>query len=337
MHDHTEQKQKAMQEAATGKTFKIIDCLTFFNELELLRLRIKILEDHVDHFIIAEAHQTFTGLPKKCLLTQEQASDIVNHPKVTIITIDLPADSSAWERENLQRNALGAPAQSLVSSCNDIILLSDIDEIPSPESIKQAVAELHQTSKKTLLVFEQRLFYFRLNYELVSSRKLPWLGTIAVKANHQVAMGCMRATGRNLRGRKHRHLNDKSFARKQIQRGGWHFSYMGDNRLLNQKLESFSHQETSVQNAKNIQVDQLIEHRGSLFAHASAHETWAIVPIESLGLPITALEDIRSSHLVCQTPCTPVSTLINEAFRKSTLLNFSIGNIEINIRKKTRK
>jgi hypothetical protein len=112
---------------------------------------------------------------------------------------------------------------------------------------------------------------------------------------------------------------------------------MGDNRLLNQKLESFSHQEAAVQHAKSIQIDELIARRGSLFSRASAHETWAVVPIESLGLPTTALEDVRSSQLVCHTPCTPVATLINEALRKSTFLIFSIGNIEINLRKRPHK
>jgi beta-1,4-mannosyl-glycoprotein beta-1,4-N-acetylglucosaminyltransferase len=326
-----------MQELDAARTFKIIDCLTFFNELELLRLRIKILESHVDHFVIAEARQTFTGLPKKCLLNQEHAADIINHPKVIVITTDLPDNIPAWEREGIQRNSLCEPARNLASNDDDIILLSDIDEIPSPEAIIEAIRILHLAQNKTLLVFEQRLFYFRLNYELVASRKLPWLGTTALKASQLINMNCMRTTGRNLRGRKHRHLNDPSFTRKKIPLGGWHFSYMGNNKLLNQKLESFSHQETAVQHAKSIQIDELIARRGSLFSRASAHETWAVVPIESLGLPTTALEDVRSSQLVCHTPCTPVATLINEALRKSTFLIFSIGNIEINLRKRPHK
>jgi hypothetical protein len=326
-----------MEEATTGKNFKIIDCLTFFNELELLRLRIKILEDHVDHFIIAEAHQTFTGIPKICLLNQEHAPDIINHPKVTIVTIDLPANISAWERENMQRDALGVPALNLASSHDDIILLSDIDEIPSPEAIKLAVNELNQNSKKVLLVFEQRLFYFRLNYELIASKKLPWLGTTAAKATSQINMGRMRATGRNLRGRKHRHLNDKSFARKRIPLGGWHFSYMGDNRLLSRKLESFSHQENAIQNTKNIQIEELIARRGSLFSHSSSHETWGVVSIESLGLPKSALDMIHGSQLVAKNPCTPIDTLVSEALQKSNLLSFSIGNIEISLKIKQAK
>ena len=326
-----------MQELSPARTFKIIDCLTFFNELELLRLRIKILENHVDHFVIAEARQTFTGLPKECLLNQELAADIASHPKVTVITVDLPPNSTAWEREHLQREALYEPAQNLASSRDDIVLLSDVDEIPSPQAIILAASELHLTNKKTLLVFEQRLFYFRLNYELVSSRKLPWLGTTAVRSIHQVSMGCMRTTGRNLRGRKHRHLNAQSFIRKRVPLGGWHFSYMGDNKMLTQKLESFSHQESKVQNVKHAQIDELIAARNSLFSHESAHEIWAVVSIESLGLPKAALEGLRRSQLVAKTPCTPLSTLINEAIHKSSFARLSLGAIEINLRKKPRK
>lgn len=319
------------------RDYKVIDCLTFFNELELLRLRITILEDSVDHFIIAEAHQTHTGLAKECLLNQEHAADIVSHPKVTIKTVHLPRNATPLERENFQRDALFETAHNLSTSNDDIVLLSDIDEIPSPIALEKVVLELQKSNQKILAVFEQRLFYFRFNYELVSSRKLPWLGTTATKASHQVPMSRMRTTGRNLRGRKHRHLNDKNLLRISVPFGGWHFSYMGDNNVLNQKLASFSHQEAAVQQAKQTKIDELIARRGSLFPRLSANETWAVVPMESLELPEKSLARIRHSSLVANYPFTPLGEIVKEAISKSSFLRLSIGNIEISLQKKPRK
>jgi beta-1,4-mannosyl-glycoprotein beta-1,4-N-acetylglucosaminyltransferase len=325
-----------MNKAGPSRHYKIIDCLTFFNELELLRLRINMLSAHVDHFVIAEAHQTHTGIEKECLLNQEHAADIVNHPKVTVKKVHLPRNATPLERENFQRDALFEPAHNLSTSNDDIILLSDIDEIPSPEAIERAVMVLHQSDEKKLAVLEQRLFYFRLNYELVFSRKLPWLGTTATKAVHKVPMSRMRTTGRNLRGRKHRHLNDEDLLRMSVPLGGWHFSYMGDKEVLNQKLASFSHQEAAVQQAKLTRIDELIASRGSLFPRLSAHETWAVVPMESLGLPLEILAGLQHSSLVTNCPCTPLAEIVKDAISKSLILSLSIGNMEISLRKKPR-
>lgn len=117
--------------------FKVIDCCTFFNELDPLRLRIKALEKYVDYFVIVEARQTFTGLPKQSLLNQELAPDVVSHPKVVIPTIDLPKNCSDWEREDFQRESIGSIVNQLSANGDDIILLSDVDEIPSPEALKK--------------------------------------------------------------------------------------------------------------------------------------------------------------------------------------------------------
>jgi beta-1,4-mannosyl-glycoprotein beta-1,4-N-acetylglucosaminyltransferase len=326
-----------MHKPAPSRHYKIIDCFTFFNELELLRLRINMLSAHVDHFVIAEAHQTHTGLEKDCLLNQEHAADIVNHPKVTVKTVHLPQNATPLEREHFQRDALFEPAHNLSTSNDDIILLSDIDEIPSPEAIGRAIIELQRSDDRKLAVFEQRLFYFRLNYELVFSRKLPWLGTTATKTFHQVSMNCMRAMGRNLRGRKHRHLNDKGLLRMRVPLGGWHFSYMGDDERLNLKLESFYHQEAAVQQARMTKIEKLIASRGSLFPRLSAHETWAVVPLESLGLPQEILAGIQHSSLITNCQCTPLGEIVKEAISKSSFLSLSIGNMEISLREKPRK
>jgi len=311
--------------------FKIIDCFTFFNELDLLRLRIKILEHHVDHFAIVEARQTFTGLPKDIVLNQNLAPDIVNHPKVVIKTVDLPGNCSNWEREDFQRESIHDIVNQLSTKANDIILLSDVDEIPSTNALSRAIDELQKSRDRTLCILEQRLFYFRLNYELVYSHKLPWLGTTAIKSKHCTSLGCMRATGRNLRGRKHRRYFDRQLTRKQLPNGGWHFSYLGEDDSLKKKFQSFSHQEDNVQAAKATNIRDLISTRGSLFPREANHEIWAVIPLEDVGLPDFTVADLFESPLVEAGPRTPASVIIQDLLLKSKSSGLAIGDYEISI------
>lgn len=284
----------------------------------MLRLRLKILDECVDHFVIVEARQTFTGLPKNCILDTKSAHDIASNPKVTIKIVDLPSScDSPWGRENYQRESTYTTAQALATHSQDIILLSDVDEIPSPKAIRRAIQEIQSSSDKLLAVFEQRLFYFRLNYELVSSKKLPWLGTTAIKAGHKVSTASMRITGRNLRGRKHRHLFDRSLLRKRIAHGGWHFSYLGDDSFLAKKFQSFSHQEAKIQTAQPISIHELIKNRSSLFPKEASHEIWAVIPAENLEIPIDIINQPATSLLFAKTPYTSPSETIDDYISKN--------------------
>lgn len=314
-----------------NRDFKIIDCFTFFNELDILRLRIKILEDHVDHFAIVEARQTHTGLPKKCLLNQDSAPDIFNHPKVTIKTIDLPGSLSNWGRERYQRDSAGDLVRQLSTRGEDIILLSDVDEIPAPQAIYTAISELTKRIN-TLCVFEQRLFYFRINYELVYSNKLPWLGTTAIQSMNFTSMSCMRTTGRNLRGRKYRKFFNKYLKREPISAGGWHFSYAGQDESLKIKLQSFAHQEKQAQESKSANINEIITKRKSLFTHRTAHEVWATIPLEDLQIPEFLIDELRRSPLVEPKPHTPAFDIVNDVLLKSKITLLRLGKFELNLR-----
>lgn len=313
---------------------KVIDCCTFFNELDLLRLRIKCLEDHVDYFAVVEASETFTGKPKKQLLNLENASDIISHPKVSVKAINFARNMTEWQREECQRDSLMDLATELSTSADDIIMLSDVDEIPAPSAILKVAQSLAQDKDKTIYSFEQRLFYFRLNYELIYSRKMPWLGTSASKIGSISSMSVLRATSRNLRGRKHRHLFNKSLRRRLVADGGWHFSYLGGDDMLLKKLQSFSHQEGYVQSAKISKIETLICQRASLFSRESRHELWAVIPIEKVGLPIHPSELPKNGYIA--DGATPASDVIRDFSKKSRIITFKIGRYEIGIKRRIR-
>jgi beta-1,4-mannosyl-glycoprotein beta-1,4-N-acetylglucosaminyltransferase len=112
---------------------KIFDCFPFFNETELLELRIKLLYDHVDGFIITEGDLTHSGYPKKfsCLETLKKLQ--IPQDKITIVHVKLPTvedNPNNWSRERLQRNAAAEYFQE-----NSVYIVSDCDEIINPDFI----------------------------------------------------------------------------------------------------------------------------------------------------------------------------------------------------------
>ncbi len=120
---------------------KIYDCFTFFNELDLLQIRFAELYDSVDHFVIVESPTTFTGKNKPLYFAENSQRFAEYKDKIIHIVIDdFPALCGErlkdhWMREEFSRNAI---LQGL-HDCqdNDIIIISDLDEIPSAKAVAQ--------------------------------------------------------------------------------------------------------------------------------------------------------------------------------------------------------
>lgn len=267
---------------------KVYDCLPFFNEFEQLRLRIACLEDVVDHFVVMEAHQTHTGKAKPLYLAESGAKDVLEHPKVVVRAVDLPVGYSHWEREQYQREALGPALKELRAAPEDLVLVSDVDEIPTVAAVERARRFLAAAASRTLLIFEQRFFYFRLNFELVWSRKLPWLGTVAARFGDAPSLNGLRTTGRRIRGR-HAQNFDRQARVYCLPEGGWHFSYLGGDEALREKLAAFAHQENREHHRRPVSVRECIDGRRSPFTRRGLAEVWAVVERADVGLPEAAV------------------------------------------------
>lgn len=275
---------------------KVFDCVPFFNEFEQLRLRIALLEDQVDRFVVVEAHQTHTGKPKPLFLAESGQADILRHPKVVVRAVDLPVGYSDWEREQHQRESIGGVLRELDARAEDLVLVSDVDEIPRCEALARAREWLPTRAGRALLVFEQRMFYFRLNFELVWSRKMPWLGTVAALYGHAPSINGLRTTGRNIRGR-HAQGYDRGAEVYQLPEGGWHFSYLGGDEAFERKLAAYAHQERRVQARRGTSVQAVIDARQSLFPRRGVDEVWAVVEPAAVGLPQAAVAHANVGHL----------------------------------------
>jgi beta-1,4-mannosyl-glycoprotein beta-1,4-N-acetylglucosaminyltransferase len=261
---------------------KIFDCFPFYNEFDLLRLRMACLGDAVDGFVAVEAYQTHAGKPKPLFLSKEGPEDLRGHPKLAVHAVDLPVGFSDWERDQHQRECIGEALRARGAGADDLILVSDVDEIPSVDAIARAREALGAARERTLLTFEQRLFYFRLNYELVWSRKMPWLGTAAARLGDVRSVNGMRTTGRNTRGRHARGF-DREARVFRVPDAGWHFSYLGGEEFLRQKLAA--HEEHSAKRRQPVSVSELIDRRMSLFPRRGLEEVWAVVEPAAVGLP----------------------------------------------------
>ena len=85
---------------------KIFDCFTFYNELDLLQIRLEELYDVVNHFVLVEATTTFTNRPKEMLFKQNRARYSKYLDKIIYVPVELPGSSNAWDNERAQRNAI---------------------------------------------------------------------------------------------------------------------------------------------------------------------------------------------------------------------------------------
>ena len=233
----------------------IYDCFTFFNELDLLEIRLNTLAPIVDRFVIAEATRTHRGQSKELLFEKNRERFAAFSDKITYVVVeDLLSEEEIskdvfylpWFNESRQRNALMQGIANLRD--DDVVLVSDLDEIPRPERLREAI-ELARRGEVVRLDMANYAYF--LNFRN---------GT-----NPQWARGTVVVTGAVFTQEKSpldripcdRYLvaaenEGRTFCRlrfvredRRVRDGGWHFSYLGGIDKIMHKLASFAHCEVS--------------------------------------------------------------------------------------------
>ena len=126
---------------------KVYDCFTFYNELELLELRLNSLWDMVDYFVLVESDKTYNNKAKPFYFEQHKSDFEKFLPKIKHIKIhpDIPyAGVGDWSLENNQRNSIAKGLQD--AEPDDLIFISDLDEFPAVDilqRINERQAPLH--------------------------------------------------------------------------------------------------------------------------------------------------------------------------------------------------
>lgn len=227
---------------------KVYDCFAFFNELDLLELRMTELDPIVDHFVIVEATRTFTKKEKPLYFKQNRDRYSKFEKKIIHIVVDkFPTiwtkfrPVTTWHYDNHQKQQAIRGIKN--ASGKDQILFSDLDEIPHSNSLVKALSD-----PKKFKVFEQyQSMYFVNN---VCTRIRDYDGKAIAQQNRD---GFGRWRGSVL-SQKENIKNFKEFRKTRdqeredisiIRDGGWHLSYMGGLESVIYKMKSIAHTEFS--------------------------------------------------------------------------------------------
>lgn len=204
---------------------KILDCFGFCGENEILEIRLETLFKYVDKFIIIEGNKFFNGVDKKKFFDIENFKKYRSKIEYFFVENFPQHDGNNWIYENYQRNQIKLGLNNLEP--NDIILISDVDEIPNLESKK--FINFDST------VFLQNMYYYKFNIHLSKGLKWKnkWAGTRSCKFKFF-------QSAQNVREFRVKNYPWWRFDRK-IKRyiefnGGWHFSFLMDPQLISKKI-----------------------------------------------------------------------------------------------------
>ena len=222
----------------------IYDCFTFFNELDLLELRLNILNDTVDKFVIVEGTKTFTGQDKPLNFKENEARYEKFKDKIIYIAFDdFPENDNPWILESLQRNAIALGLKDCKD--DDIILISDLDEIISPQAIQSALKTINTGTPIKKFVQYNMSFYLNV----INAKAPLWFHP--EMCTYKNFKHCLDDIDYNYNEFCPKEVNKGTTANKirmyvecdLIPHGGWHFSFMGGAEKILYKFKNFSHQE----------------------------------------------------------------------------------------------
>ena len=215
---------------------RVFDCFLFYNEFTLLELRLQELWNSVDYFVIGESNITFQNNPKSFYLKDNWHRFEKYASKIRHVMIE------GFQRASLQRGLYDVEP-------NDIVCISDCDEIPRPSSLNYIKQDKEDWDRYILTI---PLFYFKFNYMMIEP--------VHKQINIKVTKG---------RVLQNPHWERSSFdyipGIKKLEHGGWHFTYLGNDNFAKIKIKSFSHSETNVPEiVDRIDVEKMVEQKVGL-------------------------------------------------------------------------
>ena len=254
---------------------KIFDCFMYFDEEIVLDLRLNILNDYVDYFVIVESTFTHKGDKRKLRFNHEKFKKF--EKKIVYLVYDkhpsgieeVSSDDSHDEksrkyilnaafRENGQRNFIINGLQN--ANSDDLILISDVDEIPNLVNLDK------KNINNKIILFKQDMFYYKFNLKLPN---LIWTGTKACKKKVLLSPQWLR----NIKDRKYPFYRlDTIFSKKKyiniefINNGGWHFSNIKTAAEIEHKLKSYLHHREFDENPMSEnEINRIIENKQAIY------------------------------------------------------------------------
>jgi beta-1,4-mannosyl-glycoprotein beta-1,4-N-acetylglucosaminyltransferase len=241
---------------------KIFDCFMYMNEDVVLDLRLNYLNNFVEKFVIVESLFLHNGKKKKLnfdinrfsrfkhkiiyLVLDHEPNNIerINEEDIEVVK-NSKHILNGMKRDFHQRNFI----KNGLHECHeeDIVLISDIDEIPKIENLEI------KKIKNQLIFFKQKMFYYKFN---LCSPKIDWFGSRACKKKRLISPQWLR----NIKAKKYPFWRfDIYFSKKKyvnisfINDGGWHFSYLNLPEEVENKLKNYAHYREFELNSLNLE------------------------------------------------------------------------------------
>lgn len=254
---------------------KIFDCFMYFDEEVVLDVRLNTLDKYVDYFVIVESSFTHKGDNKNLMFNHNKFEKFKN--KIIYLVYDKQPkgieavnenDSedeksrkyilNAGRRENGQRNFIQNGLNK--AEDNDIILISDVDEIPNLSEVN-----FNNISEK-IIMFHQDMFYYKFDLKIPN---LLWTGTKGCRKKYLLSPQWLR----NVKDRKYFPFRiDILFSEKKyssikfISNGGWHFSNIKTAEEIEHKLKSYlHHREFDLQSLSVEEIQNIIENKKAIY------------------------------------------------------------------------
>jgi len=282
---------------------KIYDCFQFFDEEMLLDLRLNILNEYVDKFVITEAKYTHNGKPKKLnfninkfskfkdkiiyIVVDEQPPDLYKISDADVDEKDTKGQKlvlNGYKRDNYQRQM--AKIALSEADPDDWIIINDIDEIPNLKNID------FKKIKNKLVMFKQKMFYYKFNLQYPSYY---WFGSKACKKKHLLSPQWLR----DVKEKKYPYWRiDIYFSKKKymniykVSNGGWHFTNIKSAEDIEKKLLNYTHHyEFELSGLNLADLKKIVKEKKVIYDHSQDQRgfKWGsniqLVPVNLYEMP----------------------------------------------------
>lgn len=198
----------------------LVDAFMFYNELDILELRLELLDEYVDRFVLVESEVTHVGGPKELFFQNNRERFAKWLPKITHVVMtaeEAPKDKNPWAREKYQRQCIIRGLDGVPDTA--IVMVSDVDEIPDMRIVR------YEKLEHAMTAVHMWMFEYSLDYIFTGE---PWFGTVLTNCE------LLKRVGPNS-------LRDARWKMPCFQYGGWHLSSFGTPMTIWNKFQTYAH------------------------------------------------------------------------------------------------
>jgi len=221
---------------------KVYDMFSFYNEFEILEIRLRELWDTVDYFVLVESSASHTGLPKEYFFENNKERFAPYLEKIRHIKLDdsieeqrkvLPGQiNDTWVREKYQRYIAYKELSDV--SPEDLLIISDCDEIPRADMIEMIKEDDNDYDRYIIYIaqFNYKINYMKIQHPSSHPAIIAVRGRIFTNPQQEREYSF--------------YWNAKPANTISVHHGGWHFTYFGNEDHCLNKIKSFAHTEQNI-------------------------------------------------------------------------------------------